>query len=112
MRKVIQRSKRFRGSSYDDDDANELPVVAGWSSRARVEHYSGIWYSPFSHSIFPPFRLSLSLSRSLSPSYPLEALHLPCPKLFTFYFIIFFFLPMLSLFFRTVHGEHRGRRPG
>lgn len=32
-----------RDSSYDDDDANELPVVAGWSGRVRVEHYSGIW---------------------------------------------------------------------
>jgi len=43
--KVVQRSKMHRDSSYDDDDddANELPVVAGWSDRVRVEHYSGIW---------------------------------------------------------------------
>lgn len=44
-----------------------------------------------------------SLSRSLLHSYPLEALHLPCPKLFTFYFIIFF-LPMLSFFLGRPRG--------
>lgn len=66
-----------------------------------MEHYSGIWYSLFSHSIFPSFRLS---PRSLLHSYPLEALHLPCPKLFTFYFIIFFFYQC----FRFFLGHPRG----
>lgn len=48
-----------------------------------------------------------SLSRSLLHSYPLEALHLPCPKLFTFYFIIFFY-QCFRFFFFLGGGRPRG----
>jgi len=72
-----------------DDDANELPVVAGWPDRARVEHYSGIWQSLHSislslfFSLAFPLTLALPPSRSVSPASP-ETLYLL--RFFIFYF--------------------------
>lgn len=71
----------------------------------------------FGHMVGPPLSLLLSLSFSLSLHallHPLEALHLPRPKLFTsslfplsllfLFFCFFFFSPMPSLFL----GRSRG----
>jgi len=85
--KVVQRSKMHRDSSYDDDDANELLVVAGlivcgWNI---IRAYGS------------PFSLSLSLSFTLSSSYPLRAVHLP-ETLYLLFFYFFFFDRYLRFF--------------
>lgn len=84
-------------SYYNDDDANELPVVLPVGRIVRGWNIIRAYGRP------PSFSLAISLFLSFAHAllHPLEALHLPRPKLFTssLFSLSLLFLFLLLLFF-------------